>query len=77
MPNICAEYQNFIRQMELELESQPNATEMGVGNSYENRDEKEAVPQRSREFIHPTLPTGSWKIGTKGLKDILSFYDTA
>lgn len=70
-PTYGSAYQNSIKKMELELESHTNAIEMEVGSSYGDKDENGTLSGKSKKLVFPTLPTGTWKNGTKGLKDIM------
>lgn len=50
-PTYTSEYKDFMKQIELELQSQATASEMEGGISNEKRvDEKEADPRKSRKF---------------------------
>jgi len=62
-PTYASEYQNYIKKMQLALESEPSGIGMGVGCSYDidRTDEKEVVPYKSKQSICPTSPAATRK----------------
>ncbi|XP_054796831.1 disease resistance protein RPV1-like [Prosopis cineraria] len=64
----ASEYRDFIEKMNLQLQSKTDAIEMGHGSSHENEQK-----QKSEEgVVFPYLARGTWKHGTKGLKDFFA-----
>ncbi|KAF7814109.1 disease resistance-like protein DSC1 [Senna tora] len=60
-PVYDSEYQKFMKEMEMELESEEAKAIEGCSKQ----------PNKNK-YMFPSLPVGTWKVGTKGLKDIIS-----
>ncbi|KAK4267282.1 hypothetical protein QN277_024082 [Acacia crassicarpa] len=75
-PIYASENPKFTEQIDLEfeLESELKAIEMGVSGSFGEKKNEDTISlaQKSNRYIFPTLPNGTWKKATQGLKDLIN-----